>query len=60
MTRKELEVTRKELEVYAKEKMYQAMGSVMAQSTVALTLTEVLDLLGVYELVRETNKEERY
>lgn len=22
--------------------------------------TEVLDLLGVYELVRETNKEERY
>ena len=53
-------MTRKELEVYAKEKMFQAMGSVMAQSTVALTLTEVLKLMGVYELVRETNKEERY
>lgn len=53
-------MTRKELEVYAKEKMYQAIGSVMAQSTVALSLTEVLDLLGVFELVREVNKEERY
>ena len=49
-----------QLAVYAKEKMYQAIGSVMAQSTVALTLNEVLDLLGVYELVNEVNREERY
>lgn len=53
-------MTKQELAVYAKEKMYQAMGSVMAQSSVALTLNEILDLMGVYELVREVNKEERY
>ena len=53
-------MTKQELAVYAKEKMHAAMGAVMAQSTVALSLTEVLDLLGVYELVREVNKEERY
>ena len=52
-------MTKQELAVYAKEKMYQAMGSVMAKSTAALTLNEILNLMGVYELVREGNKEGR-
>lgn len=56
----ENKMAEEQLAVYAKEKMYQAIGSVMAQSTVALTLNEVLDLLGVYELVNEVNREERY
>jgi len=53
-------MTREELAVYAKLKMHAAMGSVIAQSTVALTLNEILNLMGVYELVREVNREERY
>jgi hypothetical protein len=50
-------MTKEQLAVYAKLKMRAAMGAVMSQSTVMLTLSEVLELMGVPELVEAAKKD---
>ena len=50
-------MTRDELASYAREKMYDAMGWVMNQSTTNLTLSEILELMGVPKLVEIASKE---
>jgi hypothetical protein len=49
-------MTKEQLAVYAKEKMYAAMGEVIAQSTTVLSLSEVLVLMGIPELTKIADK----
>ena len=50
-------MTREELAIFAKIKMHAAMGAVMSQSTTMLTLSEVLELMGVSELMEAAKKD---